>query len=338
MNLPGPKLERGYMKRRDFIKVLAGSSVAWSPVARAQHRTRRIGVLVGAGNDLQGQSWLAGFRQKLQELGWADARNLQVDVRWGGADIDYIRSSATDLVSSKPDVILVYSVRVLNAMRQATRQIPVVFIATSDPVGLGLVESLAQPGGNLTGFMLYEVSLAGKLVELLKEMVPHLARVALVFNPENISAAGYWGSIQTVAKSRGVIPVSLPVRDAASILDAVDAFVREPNGGVVLPTDVTTVVHRDLIVALAARHRLPAVYSFRADVTSGGLMSYGPDTADLFVRSASYVDRILRGEKPSELPVQAPTKFVFAVNLKTAKAMGLEVPTSILLRADEVIE
>jgi ABC-type uncharacterized transport system substrate-binding protein len=326
------------VNRRDFIALLGSTAVAWPLAARAQHRTRRIGVLLGAGNDLQGQSWLAGFRQKLQEFGWTDARDVQIDVRWGGADIDYIRASAADLVSSKPDVILVYSVRVLNAMRQATRQIPVVFIATSDPVGLGLVESLAHPGGNLTGFMLYEVSLAGKLVELLKEMVPHLVRVALVFNPDSISAAGYWHSIETVAKSRGVIPVSLPVRDAANILDSVDTFVREPNGGLVLPTDVTTIVNRDLIIALAARHRLPAVYSFRADVTSGGLLSYGPDTADLFVRAASYVARILKGESPSDLPVQAPTKFELTVNLKTAKAMGLEVPTSILLRADEVIE
>ncbi len=234
---------------------------------------------------------------------------MQIDVRWGGADIDYIRTSAADLVNSKPDVILVYSVRVLNAMRQATRQIPVVFIATSDPVGLGFVESLAHPGGNLTGFMLYEVSVAGKLVELLKEMAPHLARMALLFNPENISAAGYRRSIETVAKSLGVIPVWLPVRNAADIENAVDTLVREPSGGLVLPTDVTTIVHRDLIVALAAQHRLPAVYSFRADVASGGLMCYGPDTADLFRRASSYVDRILKGEKPADLPVQAPTKY-----------------------------
>ena len=234
---------------------------------------------------------------------------MQIDVRWGGADIDYIRTSAADLVNSKPDVILVYSVRVLNAMRQATRQIPIVFIATSDPVGLGFVESLAHPGGNLTGFMLYEVSVAGKLVELLKEMAPHLATMALLFNPENISAAGYRRSIETVAKSLGVVPVWLPVRNAADIENAMDTLAREPSGGLVLPTDVTTIVHRDLIVALAARHRLPAIYSFRADVTSGGLMCYGPDTADLFRRASSYVDRILKGEKPADLPVQAPTKY-----------------------------
>jgi ABC-type uncharacterized transport system substrate-binding protein len=259
-------------------------------------------------------------------------------VRWGSADIDHIRSSAADLVTSKPDVILVYGVRALNPMRQATSQIPVVFIATSDPVGLGLVESLAHPGGNLTGFMLYEVSVAGKLVELLKELVPNLVRVGLVFNPDNTSAAGYWRSIEAVAKSRNVIPISLPVRDIGNILDAVDAFAREPNGGLVLPTDVTTIVNRDLIVALAARHRLPALYSFRSDVASGGLMSYGPDTTNLFVRSASYIDRILKGEKAADLPVQAPTKFELAISLKTARALGLDVPPSLLARADEVIE
>jgi putative ABC transport system substrate-binding protein len=326
------------VKRRDFITLLGGAAVAWPLAARAQPRTRRIGVLVGAAADPQGQSWMAGFRQKLQESGWADGRDLHIDLRWGGADIDYIRVSAADLVSSKPDVILVYSIRVLNAMRHASGQIPVVFIATSDPVGLGFVESLARPGGNLTGFMLYEVSVAGKLVELLKDMAPQLARVALLFNPENISATGYRRSIETVAKSLAVIPVWFPVRNAADIADAIDAFVREPDGGLLLPTDVTTVVHRDLIVALAARHRLPAIYSFRADAASGGLLCFGPDSADLFRRAASYVDRILKGEKAADLPVQAPVKFELVINLKTAKALGLEVPPTLLARADEVIE
>jgi putative tryptophan/tyrosine transport system substrate-binding protein len=326
------------MKRREFITLLGGAATAWPLDAHPQQRARRIGVLVGTGSDSQSQSWLAAFRRRLQELGWSDARDLQIDVRWGGADIDYIHSSAADLVNSKSDVMLVYGVRALNAIRQATRQIPVVFIATSDPVGLGLVESLAHPGGNLTGFMLYEVSLAGKLVELLKDLVPDLVRVALVFNPDNTSAAGYWRSIETVAKSRNVIPISLPVRDVANILDALDAFAREPNGGLVLPTDLTTIVNRDLIVALAARHRLPALYSFRSDVASGGLMPYGPDTANLFVSSASYIDRILKGEKAADLPVQAPTKFELAINLKTAKALGLNVPDKLLAIADEVIE
>ncbi len=326
------------MRRREFVALLGGAVAALPLPVNAQQRVRRIGVLVGAGNDPQGQAWMAGFRQKLQELGWADGRDVQIDVRWGGADIDQIRAGAADLVSTRPDVILVYSVRVLNAMRQATRQIPVVFIATSDPVGLGFVESLAHPGGNLTGFMLYEVSVAGKLVELLREIAPQLGRIALLFNPENISATGYQRSIETVAGSLGVLPVWLPVRDAADIENAVDRLVREPSSGLVLPTDVTTVVHRDLIIALAARHRLPAIHSFRADVTSGGLMCYGPDTADLFRRAASYVDRILKGDRSADLPVQAPIKFELVINLKTAKALGLEVPRTLLARADEVIE
>jgi ABC-type uncharacterized transport system substrate-binding protein len=323
------------MRRREFITLLGGAAAAWPLAARAQQQ-RRLGILVGAGDDSQSQSWITGFRQKLRQLGWADS--LQIDLRWGGADIDYIRASATELVNLKPDVILIYSIRVLNAIREATRQVPVVFIASSDPVGLGLVESLAHPGGNLTGFMLYEVSVAGKLVELLKEMMPQLARAALLFNPENISAAGYWRSIESVAKSLGAVPVSLPVRNAADIEAAIDAFAREPNGGLVLPTDVTTIVHRDLVIALAARHRLPAAYSFRADVARGGLMCYGPDTADLFDRAASYVHRILKGEKPSDLPVQAPVKFELVINAKTAKALGLEIPATLLARADEVIE
>jgi putative ABC transport system substrate-binding protein len=329
------------LRRREFIALLGGTaaaSVSWPRPLIAEQRARRLGILLGAGSDPQGQSWIAGFRRKMQELGWEDGRNLQIDLRWGGADIDYIRAAAEEIVSTKPDVILVYAVRVLNAMRQATRQIPVVFIATSDPVGLGFVESLARPGGNLTGFMLYEVSVAGKLVELLKEMNPRLARVGLLFNPDNNSAEGYWRSISAVAASKSLIPVQLPVRDASSIQQAVDGFAGTPGGGLVLPTDVTTIVHRDLIIALAARHQLPAVYSFRADVARGGLMSYGPDTADLFRRAASYVDRILKGEKAADLPIQAPTKFELLVNLKSAKSMGIELPTSILLRADEVIE
>jgi putative tryptophan/tyrosine transport system substrate-binding protein len=227
---------------------------------------------------------------------------------------------------------------VLNEVRRRTTEIPVVFIATNDPVGLGIVKSLAHPGGNLTGFTLYEVSIAGKLVELLKEMVPNLARVALLFNPNNSSAELYWPLIQKIAKSLDIIPVSFPVRDAASIREVIGAFVREPNGGIVLPNDATTTTYRDLIVELAARYRLPVVYSFSSVVAGGGLISYGPDTSDLFIQAASYVDRILKGEKPANLPVQAPTKFTLAVNVKTAKAIGLTVPPSVIARADEVIE
>jgi putative ABC transport system substrate-binding protein len=293
---------------------------------------------MGIADDQEGQARLKALKQGLQKSGWTDAHNIQIDVRWGGADIGQIRADAAELVTTRPDVILVYSTRVLNAMRQATQNIPVVFLATSDPVGLGYVKSLAHPGGNLTGFMLYEVSVAGKLVELLKEMYPALARVGHLFNPDNLQAAGFWGSIESVAASMGVVPVNLPVRDAPTIQDAIDRFARDRNGGLVLPVDITTITYRDLIITLAARHRLPAVYSFRGDVAGGGLMSYGPDTADLFYRAASYVDRILRGEKPADLPVQAPVKFELAINLKTAKVLGLEVPTSILLRATEVIE
>jgi len=328
------------MRRREFITLLCGATAATAswPVLLNANQRKWIGVLVGAGNDPEGQSWIKGFRQKLHELGWDDGRNIQIELRWGGADIDYIRASAAEFVSAKPDVMLVYSVRVLNAIRKATSQIPVVFIATSDPVGLGYVDSLAHPAGNLTGFMLYEVSVAGKLVDLLKQMNPRLARVGLLFNPDNVSAEGYWRSIETVAASVGLVPVRLPVHDAASIRQAVDGFAGSSDGGLVLPTDVTTIVHRDLIIALASRHRLPAVYSFRADVTKGGLMSYGPNTADLFQRAAGYVDRILKGEKPADLPVQAPTKYELVINLKTAKALGLTASSALHARADEGIE
>jgi putative ABC transport system substrate-binding protein len=327
------------LKRREFITLLGGAAIAWPRAAHARaERMRRIGVLVGTGDDAQGRSWMAAFQQQLKQLGWVDGQNVQIDLVWGGADIDHIRTSAAKTVRSNPDVIFVYSVRVLNAVRDLTRELPVVFIATNDPVGLGIVQSLARPGGNLTGFTLYEVSVAGKLVELLKEMMPPLARVALLYNPTNSSAPLYWRLIESIADSNGISPISFPVHDPASIEHAIATFASEPNGGVVLPADVTTTMHRDLIVALAAKHRVPVVYSFRSVVEGGGLISYGPDTSDLFRRAASYLDRILKGEKPSNLPVQAPTKFTLAVNLKTAKTLGLSVPTSILLRADEVIE
>jgi ABC-type uncharacterized transport system substrate-binding protein len=310
------------MKRRDFITLLGGAAAAWPVAARAQQR-RHVGVLMGTTGDAQGQAMIGGFRAALETLG---RRDVDLDVRWSGANIDRIRADATDLANAKPDLIMVYSVRVLNAARQATGPIPVVFIATSDP------------GGNLTGFMVYEVSLAGKLVEILKETAPQVARVGLVFNPENLSAAGYQRSIVDVAKTLDIAAVWLAVRDAMTIDAALTEFGREPGSGLVLPVDLTTIAHRDLIIALAARHRLPAIYSDRADAVRGGMMSYGPDATDLFRRAASYVDRILKGEKPSDLPVQAPSKFEFVINLKTAKALGLEVPPTLLARADEVLE
>jgi putative ABC transport system substrate-binding protein len=326
------------MQRRQFILHLAASAAAWPLVANAQQNVKRVAALIGIGNDALGQSWITAFQQKLRELGWSDGRDIQIEVIWGGGDIERIRASAADLVSAKPNVILVYSVRVLNEVRQRTKEIPVVFIATNDPVGLGIVKSLAHPGGNLTGFTLYEVSIAGKLVELLKEMVPNLARVAMLFNPNNSSAKLYWPLIQKIASSSGIAAVSFPVRDPASIEHAIGAFAREANGGIVLPSDVTTTAYRDVIVELAARYRVPVVHSVRSAVAGGGLIAYGPDTADLFRQAGSYVDRILKGEKPANLPVQAPTKFTLAVNLKTAKALDIIVPPSVLARADEVIE
>jgi len=252
--------------------------------------------------------------------------------------MDYIRRTATELARSKPDVIVPYASRVLSPVREATRDIPVVFLATSDPVGLGFVQSLAHPGGNLTGFMLYEVSVAGKLVQLLKEIAPHVSRVALLANPDNLTATGFWKSIQEVSKTLGLNPTYFPVRSAADIEAAIADFARESNGGIVLPRDVTTITHRDVIIALAAQHQLPTIYPFRADVRRGGLMCYGPDTGALFRRAASYVDRILKDEKPTDLPVQAPTKFELVINMKTANALGLNVPTQMQLIADEVIE
>jgi ABC-type uncharacterized transport system substrate-binding protein len=329
------------IRRREFVATLGAAATAWPLTARAQQseRIRRIAVLMGAGDNPQGQSWIAGFQQRLAELGWLDGRNVQVDVHWGGADMDYIRRTAAELARSKPDVIVPYATRVLNAVREETRDIPVVFLATSDPVGLGFVQSLAHPGGNLTGFMLYEVSVAGKLVQLLKDIAPHVSRVALLASPDNLTATtGFWKSIQEVSKAVGLDPTYFPVRSAADIEAAIADFARESNGGIVLPTDVTTITHRDVIIALAARHQLPTIYSFRADVRRGGLMCYGPDTGDLFRRAASYIDRILKGERPADLPVQAPTKFELAINMKTANALGLNVPTQMQLTADEVIE
>jgi putative ABC transport system substrate-binding protein len=324
------------MRRREFIAGLGGTAVM--PLAARAQQTRRIGILIGTSDDTQGRSWIEAFQQELRQRGWVDGQNMKIDLVWGGANIEHIRASAARLVETKPDVILAYAVRALNPVRQATREIPVVFIATNDPVGLGIVKSLASPGGNLTGFMLYEVSVVGKLVELLKEMMPKLSRVALLYNPTNDSASAYWRLIQSISKANAITPFSYIVHDPATIERAFAEFAREPNGGIVLPADATTTTYWKPIVELSARYRVPVVYSFSSVVASGGLISYGPDTSDLFLRAGSYVDRILKGEHPSQLAVQAPTKFTLAVNLKTAKSMGIEVPTSILLRAHEVHE
>ena len=285
----------------------------------------------------QGQSWLTGFQQKLRELGWSDGRDIQIDVIWGGAEIEHIRTSAAEMVRSKPDIILVYSVRVLNEVRRRTAEIPVVFIATNDPVGLGIVKSLSHPGGNLTGFMFTKSrllaswwSFSRRWCRILQEWLSSLTRTTAARS----STGSLLRRLQSpLALLRSRFPCTTPPASKMLLMHS-----RVTDGGLVLPTDVTITAYRDLIVELAARHRLPVVYWFRSVVAGGGLMSYGPDTSDLFLRAASYIDRILKGEKPADLPVQAPTKFTLAINLKTAKALGLTVPRSMLLSADEVIE
>ncbi len=326
------------MKRRAFISLIGGAAAAWPLGARAQQpeRMRRIGILMSIADDAD--SRIGTLRRALQQAGWAAGRNLRIDERWGAGDPDRIRVYAAELVGLKPDVMLVNDPRALAAVQEVTRSIPIVFVATADPVGLGLIESMARPGGNITGFTIYEDSIVGKLLEALTEIAPRVSRVPLIHHPDNVSSRGFQRSLETAASTRAVRPVVLPVRDRAEIERAIGEFAAEPDGGLVIPPDVTTVVHRELIIALADRHRLPAVYGIRLFVTGGGLMSYGVDIPDLYRRAASYVDRILRGEKPGELPVQAPNKFELVVNLKTARALGLTVPATVLLRADEVIE
>jgi putative ABC transport system substrate-binding protein len=299
---------------------------------------RRIGVLMGTANDADGHARMTGFRQKLQDLGWTEGRNVRFDERWGEGDTDRIRSSAEELVALQPDVLFVGSVRALAAAKHETRTIPVVFVATTDPVGQGFVASLARPGANITGFSLFEFSLASKLLEVLKEIAPDVTRAILVGNPDNPSHPGYVRAIESVAQSLAVQASAAPVYGPADIERVIDAFARERNGGLLVAPDVTANIHRELIVALAAKHRLPAVYPYRSFTDAGGLTSYGVDLVDLYRRAGGYVGRILKGEQPADLPVQAPAKFEFVINLKAAKALGLAVPLTLLARADEVIE
>jgi putative tryptophan/tyrosine transport system substrate-binding protein len=329
------------IRRREFITLLGGAAAAWPLTARAQQgeRMRRVGVLNPfAENDPEVLANITAFRQALQKLGWTDGRNLRIDYRWGGANPERIRAHATELVALEPDVILVSSPLALQPLQQETRSIPIVFTGVSDPAGSGFVASLAHPGGNVTGFAVAEFSMYGKYLELLKEVAPQVTRVAVMMNPEQVPQAGNWRAIETVAPSFKVLLTAAHVRDAAEIERVIDAFARESNGGLIVLPSALTIVHRELIIALAARHRLPAVYAFRQFVVDGGLMSYGVDLVDQYRQAASYVDRILRGEKPAELPVQQPTQFKLVINLKTAKALGLEVPWFLQQRADEVIE
>jgi putative ABC transport system substrate-binding protein len=327
------------VKRREFITLLGGVA-AWPLAGQAQpgERIRRIGVLMYLpADDPEGQARLAALVQTLKQLGWSDGRNLQIDTRWATADD--IRRQAAELVALAPDALVAGTGTASVApLLEATRTLPIVFVTVIDPVGAGFVASLAQPGGNATGFTIFEYSMSGKWLELLKEIEPRVTRVAVLRDPALASGTGQFGAVQIVAPSLGVQVTPVDVRDAGEIERALTAFARGLNGGLIVTGTPLAFVHRDLIISLANRHRLPAVYWHRRFVASGGLISYGPDTTDPFRRAAGYVDRILKGEKPADLPVQAPTKYELAINLKTAKALGLEVPATVLARADEVIE
>ena len=328
------------MKRREFISLLGGAA-SWPLAALAQQveQMRRVGVLMPFSEiDSDAQANITAFRQALQMLGWTDSRNVRIDYRWGGGELERIGAYASELVRLKPDVILASSPLVLQPLLQETRSIPIVFTQITDPVGSGFVASLAHPGGNVTGFAIAEFSMYGKSLEMLKEVAPHVARVAVLLNSEQAPQAGMWRAIEAAAPSFRVQLTAADVHGSAEIERAIESFARESNGGLIVLPNVPTIVHHGLIMALAARHHLPAVYSFRQFVTEGALISYGPDRLDQYRQAAAYVDRILRGERPADLPVQQPTKFELAINLKTAKALGLDVPWFLQHRADEVIE
>jgi putative ABC transport system substrate-binding protein len=331
------------VQRRNFITLLGGAA-AWPLAARAQQaeRMRRLGALMGyAESDSDARAWYAAFREALQKLGWTQGRNIQVDTRWATPDdAESMRRFAMELVALQPDLLLSSTTPTTTALLQQTRTIPIVFALAADPIGSGFVASFAQPGGNVTGFIFTnEPTMAGKWVELLKEIAPRVARIAMLFNPLSATYADYWlNPFKAAAPSFSVEAISAPVRDTSELEPVIAAQAREPNGGLIAMPDSFTDAHRVEITSLAARYRLPAVYPFRFFAEIGGLLSYGVDRTVNFRRAATYVDRILKGEKPAELPVQAPIKFELVVNLKTARALGLEIPTTLLARADQVIE
>jgi putative tryptophan/tyrosine transport system substrate-binding protein len=330
------------MKRREFLGVLGGVTIGWPHAAGAQQsdRIRTIGLLVaGTAGDPEYQARTGAFLQALEQLGWIDGRNARIDIRWTTTNADALRKQAAELAALTPDVILAATGTTTTApLLEATRTVPIVFVLLIDPVGGGFVASLARPGGNATGFLMFEYGLSAKWLELLKQIAPRVTRVAVLRDPTIASGIGQFGAIQSAAPSLGLEASPVNLRDAAEIERDITAFARSANGGVVVTAAPRTLLHRDLIVTLAARHRLPAVYSSRPWVANGGLISYGPDILDQFRRAGGYVDRILKGEKPADLPVQAPTKYELVINLKAAKTLGLEMPASVLARADEVIE
>jgi putative ABC transport system substrate-binding protein len=331
-----------FLLRRDFIKVVACSAAAWPLAAGAQQvqRKRRIGVLVNnveTDPEIKGQ--LAAFRQTLEQLGWLEGRNIHIELRFSATYYERLPQLAQEIVALNPEIIFAYTTPAVKALQAKTRTIPIVFVSVSDPVGAGVVASLARPGGNTTGLLLYEETIVGKWLGMLKEIAPRLTRAALVGNPKGFPYDYFVRSSKTIAPALGIELAPTPIEyDAAAIEQRIEAFARVPNGGLVVPPDSTTLQHRDLIIALAARHRLPAVYAFRFFATAGGLMSYGIDDLEQNRQAAYYVDRILRGTNPADLPVQTPTKYQTVLNLKTAKVLGFVVPPTLLVRADEVIE
>ena len=328
------------MRRREFIGLLGGAAT-WPLAAPAQQseRMRRIGVLMNrTATDPEGRARLAAFQQGLQQLGWSDGRNIQIDIRWGEDNIDLERKFAAELVALAPDVILASGTVSVTALQPISGTVPVVFAVVTDPVGAGFVDNLARPGGNLTGFMIYEYSLAGKWLELLKQIAPGVTRVVVLRDPTNPSGIAVFAAIRAIASSLGVQVNPVGIHDAGEIERALAALAGSGNGGLIVTPNASGSVQRDLIITLAARYKLPAIYPFRYLATGGGLMSYGTDLVDQFRLAAGYVDRILKGERPGDLPVQAPTKYQMVINLKTAKALGLNVPNSLIGLADDVIE
>jgi putative ABC transport system substrate-binding protein len=330
------------VKRREFITLLGGAAMAWPLAARAQQgeRVRQIGVLMSAvESDPRALEYITAFAQGLAELGWIVGRNVRIEYRWGAGDVDRFRSYAAELVALSPDVVVATAGSIVGAFQQASRTVPIVFVTTIDPIGGGWVESLSRPGTNATGFASSEFSMSGKRLELLKEIAPGVKRVAVIRDPSVPAGSGGLAAIQTVAPSLGVELTAIGVRDAGEIERAITAFARGSNDGLITVGPTSSVQrYRDLIITLAARHRLPAIYPGRLFVISGGLICYGADAIDQYRRAAGYVDRILKGEKPADLPVQQPTKYELVINLKAAKALGIEVPATVLARADEVIE
>ena len=328
------------MRRREFIKFLGGTVMVWPLAAHAQQaeHVRRIGVLIPfTATDPEAKARNVVFEQSLQQLGWTVGRDLQIDYRSPGGEAASIRRSAAELVALAPDLIMTVGSATMGPVQQATRTIPIVFVNLADPVGAGFVQSLARPGGNATGFTNFEYSMSGKWVELLKQIAPYVTRAAVLRDPTSAAGIGQFSAIQSIAQSLGVVLTPFSVRDAGEIERDVAAFARSGNGGLIV-TAGGTAFRRDLIIGLASRHKLPAVYPFRYYAKDGGLITYGPDPRDSIRRAAAYVDRILKGEKPADMPVQAPTKYELVINLKTAKALGLAIPPAVLARADEVIE